>query len=199
MLETCINLAVALPAEAKPINQLFGLQRLQPVGELPIYTSQHIALVVTGHGLEKMQSGVRYLWQINTNKRASWINIGIAGHTDLPLGTALIASEVIGSVSGRTWSLDLPERLPCVSGCVQTVARPLDDYPGPCALDMEADGFVAAATMFAPVDKIQVLKIISDNREHPASRINAGIIRSLVEQQYALIRQLIGRMADDYV
>ena len=199
MFEACINLAVALPAEAKPINRLFDLQRLQPVGDLPVYTGQHMALAVTGHGQAQMESGVRYLQRNNANKHASWINIGIAGHADLPLGAALIASQVIGSVSGRTWSLDIPESLPCASGCVQTVAHPPADYPGLCALDMEADGFIAAASLYAPADKIQVLKIISDNRRHPARGISASIVRSLIEQQYALIRQLIQRMAGEYV
>lgn len=196
MFRASINLAVALPAEAKPINRLFGLRRLQPVGDLPIYTGKHIALIVTGHGQAQMESGVRYLRQNSSNEHACWVNIGIAGHADLPLGAAMIASEVIGNMSGRTWLMDCPENLPCASGCVQTVAEPLRDYPGPCALDMEAEGFIAAASQIVPVDKIQVLKIISDNRISPMRGISAKMVRSLIEQQYGLIRQLIQQMTD---
>ncbi len=194
MITARLNLLVALPAEAKPINQMLGLQRLQPDGELPIYLGDQVALVLAGHGMAAAERGVRYLQGLNRNRHGRWLNIGIAGHRDLALGQAMIASRVIAAGEQQSWTmqyLDLPD---CVTAPLQSLLQPVEDYSGQVAYDMEAAGFVSAALEIVPLASLQVVKIISDNREHPANGINAKMVRGLIQQRSTLIRQIVNRM-----
>ncbi|MDJ0807788.1 MAG: hypothetical protein QNJ78_13265 [Gammaproteobacteria bacterium] len=193
MLKARLNILVALPAEAKPINQLLGLQRRQPDGELPLYVAQDIALVLCGPGMQAAAAGVHYLHQVNAKRDPHWVNIGIAGHGVLPVGQGILASEVV-TPSGQTWQMPVTESLPCLSCPVHTIARATDDYPDPVAYDMEAAGFVSAALDLTPIDKLRCVKIISDNPVHPSQGINAKMVRSLIHNQAGLIKQLIERI-----
>ncbi len=189
-----LNILVALPCEAKPINRLLDLKRLQPDGDLPLYGSQDCLLVLAGHGMQAAAAGTRYLHQHNRNNNPSWLNIGIAGHVELPLGEALIAASVIAPDDEQTWVTAVPEQLGCPQGTVQTVTQPLAGYPGKAAYDMEAAGFVSTATAFSPIEKIHVLKVISDNSDNPSSGINAKMVTRLIQAQSRLIRQLVQRI-----
>ncbi|MEN8178998.1 MAG: hypothetical protein ABFS39_10290 [Pseudomonadota bacterium] len=194
MLNTRLNILVALPCEAKPINQLLSLKRLQPDGDLPLYVGQDATLVLAGHGIEATATGVRVLHQRNSNKDACWLNIGIAGHAKLPVGRGMIASQVLGPGDGQSWNMIVPEHLNCPAGIVQTVLQPASDYPNQAAYEMEAAGFVAAALEFSPIAKIHVLKLISDNPDNPNRGISAKMVRTLIQAQSGLIRQLINRI-----
>lgn len=194
MIQARLNLVVALPAEAKAINQMLGLHRVQPDQGAPLYAGNEIALVMTGPGMDAMQAGVRYLHGRNTAKHAAWMNIGIGGHAELPLGRVVIASRVNDAQHQRSWellALPCPE---CTLGQVQTVSAAVTDYPDLQVYDMEAAGFVAAALEFVPLAQIQVVKIISDNRSNPTRAINAKMVKNLIWQQARLIRQLVNRM-----
>jgi hypothetical protein len=200
MIDATLNLVIALPAEAKALNQLLGLKRLQPDAALPLYTGADIALALCGPGSEAAHRGVEFLRRINTNANALWLNIGIAGHCELPLGEALLASQVTSKVDGACWLLSPPDVPACVTGALMTVTEPCLDYPADAACDMEAAGFVAAALQGAKGNRVQVLKIISDNRAHPPSGINGKMVQRLIQDQSTLIRQLVQRLssADDH-
>jgi hypothetical protein len=109
-----------------------------------------------------------------------------------------MASQVVDTCHGRHWDL---QPLPCPD-CrqlpVHTVTTAVSDYPDAAAYDMEAAGFIATALKFAPLAKLQVLKIISDNRAHPSQAISARMVTDLLLQQATLIRQLINRMRYDH-
>jgi hypothetical protein len=189
-----INLVVALPAEAKAINQILKLQRVQPEQGLPLYTGDGMALVVSGPGMQAVKTGVRQLQQCNARDRSGWLNIGIAGHTDLPLGQTVIASRVIGPEPGYDRDLQPLSCAGCRALPVCTVSRPMTDYPEVWAYDMEAAGFVASAEETTTLSRIQVLKVISDNRHHSIERINARMVKELFLPHASLIKRLVQRM-----
>jgi hypothetical protein len=189
-----LNLVAALPAEAKVLNQILKLQRIQPDRELPLYANAGVALVISGPGMQAAMRGVRFLRQRNAMARASWLNIGIAGHADLSLGQAVMASRVIGPQPGHDWELQPLASPGCRSLPVCTTDEPVTDYPSAWAYDMEAAGFVTTAQQAAPLNRIQVLKVISDNRHHPTGEINAKMIKELLQMHTSLIRQLVHRM-----
>ncbi|MEN8167343.1 MAG: hypothetical protein ABFR65_07695 [Pseudomonadota bacterium] len=197
MITARLNLLVALPAEARPINRMLGLRRLQPDGELPIYTGDQIALVLTGHGTAAAKRGVSYLRGLNRSRHGRWLNLGIAGHGDLALGQAMIASRVITPGAQQSWTMQYLDMPDCLAVPVQSLLQPLEDYSSQTAYDMEAAGFGSAVLEFAPLASLQVVKIISDNRQHPASGINAKMVSALIQQQSTLIRQLVNRMLYD--
>ena len=196
MIDAAVNLVVALPAEAKALNQLLGLRRLQPDAQFPLYTATAIALTLCGPGVEAAREAVAFLKQLSGNQTAVWLNIGIAGHPELPVGEALLASRVSSQSTGSQWRLSPPSGADCITGEVISFAQPCHDYIRNAACDMEAAGFVDAALEFAAPGRVQVLKIISDNRSHPASEINGKMVKQLIQGQSALIREMIRLLTD---
>lgn len=194
MLSARLNILVALPAEAKSINRLLGLRRLQPDGDLPLYVGGPIALVLAGPGMAAAAAGTAYLHHINTNPSAGWLNLGIAGHRDLPTGQVWLATQVIAPNAQESWQLDQLPGFDCACGALQTFSHPVTDYPSQAACDMEAAGFVAAASTYTPLERIYVLKVISDNLANPIEGINTRMVRCLIEGQSRFIRQYIERI-----
>jgi hypothetical protein len=192
-----LNLLVALPAEAKAINRILGLQRLQPDGELPIYTAGGMALVLSGPGMTAASSGVDYLHRRTNDTDVHWLNIGIAGHGTLSLGQAMIASSVESPIDRRICTLRVPDQIDCPTSPLQTVLQHIDDYRDGVAYDMEAAGFVTRALNYSPPDKIHVLKIVSDNPQNPSRAINAKMVTRLILEQSAIIVQFIQRILRD--
>jgi hypothetical protein len=143
--------------------------------------------------------GADFLHLRNASPAAHWLNIGIAGHRDLQVGQVWVATRVIGPNPDECWRLGQPAGLACLHGDLQTFSRPVIDYPLEAACDMEAAGFVARARLYTALEKIQVLKIISDNRANPIEGINAKMVRSLIEGQADFIQQYIERILRDDV
>ncbi len=183
---------VALPAEAKPINRYFDLQRDNRRARFPLYTNENRALVISGVGRECAFSATRWLYQlIGQSHESLWLNIGIAGHPDRRLGEAVIVSEIIDLESGEAWNLNLPTLVPFHCERLFTQQQPNIDYQAQALYDMEAAGFYSAASQFASPEKILAIKIISDNSKNPMININGKMVSDLVKQQLGKINQII--------
>ena len=158
-----INFVVALPSEAKPLISHYRLT-LQPHGRgFPLYVGTHLRLVVTGMGKVQVAAGTAFLAGINASHSGPWLNIGIAGHRSLPVGTATYASKITDQASGRSWYPPQIVNMPGTAAHVVTSDRPVLDYPESVVCEMEAAAFYATATRFVSGELVQCCKIISDN------------------------------------
>jgi hypothetical protein len=184
-----IRFVVALPSEAKPINRHFGLIRDNKATQYSLYRNQGVALVISGIGSEVSEQATRWLHEM-LPEPAIWINVGIAGHSHLPIGVALLASEILHQSSGRRWQTRLPAPPPCGSAPLITCAEPETGYPHNALYDMEAAGFYSAASTVAPAQRIHCFKIVSDNPQSPVHSINREMITRLMNDQLNLLEQL---------
>jgi nucleoside phosphorylase len=190
-----VHLVTALPAEAKPVITRFGLKRLQPDCSFPVYRSRHISLVVSGVGKANAAAAVALLQALSgCPKRTAWINLGIAGHADLPLGQAVLAENITDAASGNCWRLPAEPDPPCPSVDLVTVDRPDLNYRRECAFDMEAGGFYPTALRFSPPALVLCLKVISDNREQIGWGISSGRVRELIERHLDLLEHMMDRL-----
>jgi len=190
-----VHLVTALPAEAKPVIAHFGLKRLQPDCGFPIYRNRHIALVISGVGKANAAAAVALLQARNgCPEHAVWINLGIAGHADMPLDRAVLAKKVTDAASGESWLLPMGFDPPCPSVELTTLDRPDFDYHRDGAFDMEASGFCTAALRFSPPGLVHCLKVISDNREQHGHGISGARVRELIAQHLGLLEELIERL-----
>ncbi|MET0012924.1 MAG: hypothetical protein ABW088_04640 [Sedimenticola sp.] len=191
-----VRIVVALPAEAKPINQRFGLIRDNSAEAFPLYRNDRVALVVSGPGAEQAQQAVRWLAAyLPTDEETLWVNLGIAGHPHRPLGEALLAERLSSERDDPVIHAVLPRPCPCDSAPLVTLAEPDFDYHRDAMIDMEGFGFYRAAVDFSPPEKVQCLKIISDNRQQDARNINSKMVRKLIEQHLVLLENLVEAMA----
>ena len=188
-----IRFVVAMPSEAKPINRHFGLIRDNKATEFSVYRNQGVALIISGIGSDISEQATRWLQQL-LPEPAIWINAGIAGHSHLPVGEPLLASEILHKPSGQQWQTRLPASPPCASAPLITCAEPETEYAQSALYDMEAAGFYRAASAAAPPQHIHCFKIVSDNPQSPVHSINREMITRLMNDQLHLLEDLANGM-----
>ena len=191
-----INLVVALQAEARPIIEMLDLVQDRSAGIFPVYCNDGLSLVVSGIGRTHCAAAVTHLFHRTAQSVGqAWLNIGIAGHQQVPIGSVLLASRITEQVSGRSWYppyvLDVGlQRSPLV-----TVDKPERCYPECCAYDMEASGFYQIACRCSTGELIQSLKIISDN---PGSNLDLTTdqVSQFIADQMPAIESAVRQLSD---
>lgn len=137
-----VNLVFALAAELRPLTQRLELTQ---VAEHPfqIYADERIRAIVSGVGRELCAEAIGFCAGRAAPRPSDvWINIGIAGHRELELGTPIIAHKVESASSGATWYPSLLFTPPCRTGNVHIYDQPVTAYPPDACCDMEASAFL---------------------------------------------------------
>lgn len=193
-----LYLLTAMAAEARPLRDAFRLAARPAAGPFQHFAGDGVELVVTGIGKVAMAAGCSWLaaagaggWLAGRSSAPGlWLNVGIAGHRGLPLGSALLAHQVIDRATGSSLFPPLVFEPPCATGTVETVDRPELAYPAEHAYDMEASAFVAVARGFAGAELVQVLKVISDGKREDVAKLDRSAIGAKVESLLPLIEAL---------
>ena len=188
---------IALEPEAKPLIDLFDLHPLSNNLNFPVYInpkSGH-ALVISGIGSSKAAAAATYLKMLfNVQRYVAWINIGIAGFCEEPIGQLFQAIKVHDTA--RKTSYFPGFRLSKIVKCqtLHTVAQPETKYSEAVLFDMEASGFCEIASMFSCNELVFVLKIVSDTPKSPVSLVSREAITQLIYQNKNKLRGIISRI-----
>lgn len=189
---TGLFIFVALVCEAKPLIQRYGLKKMQQPHPFAIYTSERMAVVISGVGKVAMAGAVAYSMALFRPKHPLMINLGIAGHKSLALGSLLMADKVVdASDSTKTYYPQLIGRFPCQTLSLNTFVTPCFDYAEGFLHDMEGAAFYETAAKFSSSELIHCLKIISDNQCESAEHINAQVVSEWVGQKIDVIDAII--------
>ena len=192
-----LNFVVALPAEAKPIAAFFDLRRQAPHGDFPLYRGASVSLVVSGVGKAAAAAATEFLHRrVGAQDKSLWINLGIAGHGDLPIGEALLAHRITDAASGRHWCPSLVFAPPLRTESLITLDQPAFDYEQAAAFDMEASGFFPTARRFTKPELVHCFKVVSDNRGSPAGAINGKRVSAWITQQQNTLARLLQGLND---
>ena len=196
-----IFLITALQSEARPLVDFFHLGGSDASSPFRTYRNGELTLVVSGVGRIASAAATAYAFaRAGEPRNRPWLNVGIAGHPSAEVGSCWLANKIFDPSNGRAWypSLVFDSRLPTAE--VVTVDRPESRFEREALYDMEAAAFFAIASRFAPVELVQVLKVVSDNREAPASGLEPAevsrLIGARVETIAALVKQTRG-LADE--
>lgn len=188
---------IALEPEAKPLIDLFDLHPLSNNLNFPVYISPKSghALVISGIGSSKVAAAATYLKMLfNVQRYVAWINIGIAGFCEEPIGQLFQAIKVHDTA--RKTSYFPGFRLSKIVKCqtLHTVAQPETKYSEAVLFDMEASGFCEIASMFSCNELVFVLKIVSDTPKSPVSLVSREAITQLIYQNKNKLREIISRI-----
>ena len=179
----------ALHAEARAVIATFNLKRRHQEHSFACFANGDIWLVESGTGKTNAASAVGWLSAIASADNPVWLNIGMAGHARHDVGTLWLAHRIEDQVKEHRWYPPmLVKNLP-MSENLLTVEQPVSDYPDDAMVDMEASGFFTAASRFTCLELIQSLKVISDNRQHPPTRMKSKNIEALFEPHMATTEQ----------
>ncbi len=189
-----LNIVVAWMAEARPLVDHFRLEPLSKRYGFRIYRGAEIHLVISGQGSAAAAAGCAWLQSVSRSvSTVPWLNIGIAGHRDLAIGSAVLARAVIDEASGRQWRLPLAAGDPAAAE-VLTVATPDTRYRHHQVVEMEASGFVETALRFTDRCNVACLKVISDNAASPAGGFEPAAATRLIAARLDAVEELIGRL-----
>lgn len=183
----------ALPCEAEALLRAFRLREDKPAGLFRSYQSACglYRLVITGIGRLNAAAAVAWHHAVAGALPADiWLNIGIAGHRQYPLGAIYLAHKITERQSGRHWYPQLMVKTDLDRAALITLERASADYRE-ALFDMEASGFYDMASRAGTAELIHSLKIVSDNAERPAGAIHAGRIRDLIAARIDKIGQFV--------
>ena len=186
-----VTVICALPSEAQA---LVGHWRLKAQRERPfrVYGDDQARVVISGVGSHASAAAVGYAAGLDEPAANHiWLNLGIAGHGHHALGTPLLAARVSHHGRDGAWYPSLLFTPPCAIAELVTHDRAVTDYPVDACCDMEAAGFMAATSRIASGDLVQVMKIISDNREHGIAGIERKRVHELMEEALPTVLALI--------
>ncbi len=196
-----IRLVVALQVEARPLIDRFRLSADSRARGFRVYRGVDCALVVSGVGQVAAASATAYLEAfLDEAADCPWVNVGVAGHANLPLGSAALAHKVAVEDGSQYWYPGLVVDWPGLTAELRTLSSPGRCYEGECLFDMEAAAFYPTACRFASSELVHCLKIVSDNAGAPAEQVTRERVVALVsgaipeiETLLAGLRELAGR------
>lgn len=189
-----IHLICALRCEAQPLIEHYRMTAVGSGNIFDCYIDRHhgVSLTISGPGKTAAASAVIQTHMLLAAVRDdSWVNIGIAGHDKLDVGSPVVAHKVIDYATGRTWYPQLLFDNQILSGSLITLDGPSDDYHDTAMYDMEAAGFYDAVSRTSTLERCHSLKIISDNRVSAMNDINKKQIRRLIELNLGRITDFV--------
>lgn len=193
--DAVVNLVVAHGLEAKPLIQAFDLHKVESATPYPQYSNDdNISLIICGMGRHSAYSATENFARHAENTREglspAWLNVGIAGHKSLAIGEGVMAHKITERATAKSYfpSIKFPA-LP--SSELITVDEPELSYPEDVTYEMEASGFVQAATQTEPIELVHVFKIISDNPQHSVEKIDSAFIRKCIEGQLSELGEIV--------
>lgn len=190
-----MQLVVALPAEARPLIRHYRLRHATTCGGFNVHANETVTLVTSGPG-KTNAAAASALLGARSEATAAWLNIGIAGHGTRAVGEGLLAQRIADSSSGQCWYPPRVFKSTLDATAVLTVDQVEQAYAGDMAFDMEASGYYPVASRFSSGELVQCYKVVSDNREHAASRITARGVSELIGDRLGDIDALITALTD---
>ncbi len=188
---------IALRAEAAPLIDAFNMKTVENKSLFPIYANEEAghALVISGMGSIKSAAAATFLKNhLKINDYSAWINLGIAGFFQDPIGEIYQANKVVSKESGAAFfpGLRLSKLIP--AAILFTVSKPENRYTEKVLYDMEAAGFCEMAPSFSCNELTYVLKIVSDTPNASSSLITKHLIRELIEKQLSKISDILAEI-----
>lgn len=190
-----IRFVVALPSEARPLIDRYGLRRCSSATAFPIYETEGMTLIASGTG-KVAAAATAYLDALTGSERqAAWLNIGVAGHRNRRLGDGVLAHCITDQATRRNWYPPLVFKPPCDTAAVFTVDAVESEYPEASIYDMEASGYYPTACRFRTTEIVHCFKIVSDNAVTPPDKVDRKIVKQLIEENLDVIDELVQQLA----
>lgn len=190
-----IHIVTTLMHEVRPIIDFY---HLKPAETHPyqIYQNENFSFIVSGVGKKQSASATIFLHEYAGNIRnRAWLNIGIGGHHQKPLGEGILAYKITDQASRKSWYPPQILKIDCPSESVLTVEKIESKYDQDVVYDMEAAGFYETACRFSTQELVHCFKIISDNSDASARKVSGTLVRNLVAQNLNIINSILKELS----
>ena len=160
----------ALPDEARPFIDRFELKSDENQSDLSVFSNEVCSLLITGIGSGQVKSVLPlFLERFSNFDNVILFNIGIAGgHPDkTEIGEVFLVNKVTNDETFDKYFLTIPAKNEFNTIALTTVAKGITGghvgYEG--LVDMEAAIITATAISYFNIDKISVIKVVSDHMD----------------------------------
>lgn len=165
-----MNLIVtALRPEAVPFIQRLRLKRVLSITSHEVYRHRDFCLIITGAGLTRAAIGTAVALQFLAHENITCdtvTNIGVAGSNgDFELGALVRATKITNETTKESFYPDVTVNIPCASGFLKSSPIPIEAptlWEPQTLGDMEGVAFFEACKTLLPIEKVLVLKVVSD-------------------------------------
>ena len=178
----------ALRDEAQPFIDRFKLAKDKNQSDLCVFNDENCSLLITGVGVDRVRSTLPvFLERISDLDNVVLFNVGIAGgHPDrTKIGEVYTVNKVTNDETHDKYFLTIPGKNEFNKMFLTTVAKGITGghvgYEG--LVDMEAAIITATAISYFNIDKISVIKVVSDHMDisNWSSLDVCGIIESKLD------------------
>ena len=160
----------ALSDEAWPFIDRFKLASDENQSDLRVFSNETCSLLITGIGGNRVKSVLPvFLESISDFDNIVLFNVGIAGgHPDkTEIGEVYLVNKVTNDKTVGKYSLTIPAKNEFNTMALTTVAKGITvghvGYEG--LVDMEAAIITATAISYLNIDKIAIIKVVSDHMD----------------------------------
>ena len=191
-----INLVVALNSEAGPLVRHYRMSRHREIFGFRVYARDDMRLIVTGVGKLNAAGGVACLGGRDSDLNRAWLNVGLAGHECLAVGTGTVAHKITDRTHARSWYPHRADEFPGIGAHVVTYDHAITDYPPSVVCEMEAAAFYFIAKRFSSGELIQCYKVVSDNAASSVATVSPALARELIGDNLKHIDAMVSRISE---
>ena len=193
-----MNFVIALQAEAKPLIDALKMKKVSGSLPFPTFQNDKHLLVISGIGKIASAGATGFLLSqsLESGAAPSFLNLGIAGHRSLEIESLFIADQIIAEKDRQTF---YPPQLidPQITrSTLLTCNQPSQNYESDIGYDMEAHSFYFTASKCITRELVQVVKIVSDNLQHPIHTVNPGSVTKGIEKNLATILSIVEQLEE---
>ena len=176
----------ALKAEAIPLINYYKLVPNNSIG-LQMYKNDLLTILITGVGKKNVNKALKeYLKKSKNIEEAKFINIGIAGGVkgNCKIGEMFFINKVFDDYLEVDYNIKTGERPNILENHVTTVFEPiLNNGQGREGLvDMEAYEICSVLSDFNQLNKVIIIKIVSDFMDSDTKYLSSKQIQKLIEK-----------------
>ena len=176
----------ALKAEAIPLINYYKLVPNNSIG-LQMYNNNLFTLLVTGVGKKNVNKTLKeYLKKSKNIEEVQFINIGVAGGVkgNCKIGEMFFINKVFDDYLEVDYNIKTGNRPNILENRVTTVFEPiLNNGQGREGLvDMEAYEICSVLSDFNQLNKVTIIKIVSDFMDSDTKYLSSKQIRKLIEK-----------------
>ena len=176
----------ALKAEAIPLINYYKLVPNNSIG-LQMYKNDLFAILITGVGRKNVKKTLKeYLKKSKNIEEAKFINIGIAGGVkgNCKIGEMFFINKVFDDYLKANYNIKTGNRPNILENRVTTVFEPIlnNGQEREGLVDMEAYEICSVLSDFNQLNKVTIIKIVSDFMDLDTKYLSSKQIQKLIEK-----------------
>ena len=189
-----LNVLTAHGAEAAPFIKHYAMTSVTSAYDQIYFEGKSVRALVTGQG--GGQSGAslsKFCDGLPGSRNDCWLNFGLAGSSQFPLGQLVSGTEIEGPNTGQVhlqgWPQDVLQPL-IPATIVRTVENPDHTYELEGVYEMEAAILHAALLKHDYHRNLAVIKLVSDGPERSAVNIKKQDMIKIIANNSSLLTRL---------